>query len=214
MDPVRMTRILVPRPVVMISPKAHTPIALWRIPRTALEIMCVIGEVILMDNTPAMERSHPTMPVTSEPQRKRPSTLSSPLPEYKGDVARSIIPLPSPTSHIIGMRAMEERTLEYQASSMALPLTSVKECFITMAWDAVVNEEISPNAIPSIEVVEEGLDPSVVAESGERSRKTPTKKPTETTAHARSTRMEGRDALRKTRERRTVRGRMRPLATW
>lgn len=212
MEPVRITRILVPRPVVMISPKDHTPIALWRIPRTALEIMWVIGEVILMDNTPAMERSHPTMPVTRDPQRKRPRTLSSPPPTYKGDVARSIIPRPSPTSHMTGMRTIEERTFEYQASSIGSPLTSVKERFMTIAWDAVVNEERRPNAIPSIEVVED-LDPSAVAESGEPSRRTPTKKPAVTTAHASRTRMEGRDAFKKTRERITVRGRIKPLAT-
>ena len=47
---------------VMMSPKTYIPIKDWIMPRTAEEIMCVMGEVILILRTPAMLSIQPTIP--------------------------------------------------------------------------------------------------------------------------------------------------------
>jgi hypothetical protein len=212
MDPMRMAVILAPRPTAMISWKIQTLSALWRIPRTAELTMCVIGEVILILNTPAIERSQPTIPVTRDPQKKRARRVISSsgwagyrLPERSFDISG-----PSPTSQMMGMRATELRTFEYHESWIASPFTAGKLRLITIAWDAVVTLERRPKNMP---MYPDLASFGVADEDEGGSRKTPIKKPRVTHAQATKTWCDGLVALRKMIERITVKGRTRPRAT-
>ncbi len=99
-----------------------------------------------------------------------------------------------------GMRTIALSRLVYHESMRALPLTTARLFLITTEWIAVIRDEATPNATPTVE----GLTPS---------RNTPTKNPAVTREHARMILTEGVE-WRKTRVATTVNGRTRPSATW
>lgn len=111
-----------------------------------------------------------------------------------------ITPGTSPLMRTTTASTTELRRLVYQHRSSAESLRSLMAFLMTTAWKAVVALLMTPKRTPFAET----LTPS---------RKTPTRKPRVTSAHARRIACEGR-AERKKAEVRTVKGRTSPRATW
>ena len=105
----------------------------------------------------------------------------------------------SPATMITGINAKELNKLVYQLRWRAEPLTTSRLFLMTTEWMAVIMEDATPKKIPT-------------AETGVPSRKTPTKNPMVTTAHAARIRREGR-ACRRKKDVPTVNGRTMPRAT-
>lgn len=106
---------------------------------------------------------------------------------------------PSPARMTSGARTIALRRLVYHESNSALPLTTFRLCLMTTEWRAVIMELVTPKPIPT-------------RDTGVPSRKTPTKKPSVTTAHAIRIRRDGRECRMK-KDVQTVKGRTIPRAT-
>lgn len=168
-------------------------------PRTAEEIMCVIGDVTLMESRLARLIKNPITPcrvhsssanaqkagrvltVMRDPQTNVCSSESSPGarttsvdPEKRLTIAGT-----SPARTITGIKSTALKRFVYQERFMALPLTTSRLFLITTECTAVIAELDTPNAMPTRAI-------------GVESRKMPTKKPSVTTEHAIRIRKEGR----------------------
>jgi len=180
MDPNRMKAMDEARPVLTISWKIHAPRNVAATPRTADEIMCVMGEVTLIERRLAMLIVNPRMPVKAVPQRNFLSVLIDP-----GSLTNSSTPKnnfktsgPSPARMTTGTIKIEHIAFWYQERSSALPLTIFKLRLMTTECKAVMTELATPKQTPR-------------GETCVPSKKTPTKNPTDTMAQDSNMRRDG-----------------------
>jgi len=120
--------------------------------------------------------------------------------ELSAPLSNLIIAGPSPTSIDNGPSAMALNRFVYQDNANALPLTTLRLFLITTEWSAVMAELTIPDQIPT-------------GDRGVPSRNIPTKNPTVTIAQATRMRGDGRACSSK-KDVATVKGRIRPRATW
>jgi len=168
-----------PRPVVITSPKSHTPNIEPATPRTADETIWVIGEVTLIDNKLAMLIKKPKIPVIAEPQMKV-FRGEIPVDTGPGSVRRAVIAGTSPETMMTGTRTPALYRFVYHDKCRALPFTTSKLRLITTEWIAVITELRTPKVTPR-------------NETSVPSKKTPTKKPMVTNRQAKRMRRDGRE---------------------